>query len=110
MSKKIEVFIKNREILTQFEVSVDHSCWHGTAREIGSKVERVLPEDDKHLLDIVRTVAKEKGLKVEVYNLSTWGGRLRARFKDIQKTPAIIVDNKRISERVTKRNLLAALE
>jgi len=108
--REIEVFVKSQEVLSPIEVDVEHSCYHGTAREIGCKVERRLPKFDKHVLNTVRVVAEEKGLKVKVYNISTLSGRLRARLKGVQKTPTIFVNNKRICEKVSKRRLLDALK
>ena len=119
LGKAIEIYVRKREVQTYSQVfaQVDpgHACadWHGTsgtAPTVAPTKKRVLREDDKCALDIARAIAKERRLKLEVYDLSTLSGRLRSRLKSIHKTPTIMIGNERISERITRKRLLDALE
>ena len=90
-------------------VESGHPC-AGSALGVTYEAESVLTEDDQQALDIVRAIAKEKGLEVKVYNLSTTTGRLKARFKGVEKTPTIQVGDKRIYGTIEKDSILKTLE
>lgn len=113
MAKVIEVFVKNRKVLTEspcfVRVEAGHPC-AGIAPGVTYQEESVLSKDDQHALDIVRAIAKEKGLDVKVYNLSTTTGRLKARFKGVEKTPTILVGDKKIDGTIARDSILNALK
>jgi len=84
---KIEVFIKNEEVLlqsTHFGRPLEgHYC---TAHDT-FKTEQVLSEDSKTVLDEATEKAKELKAELVVYNLSTIKGKVAARLKGV-KSPS----------------------
>jgi len=84
---KIEVFIKNEEVLlqpTQLGRPIEgHYC---TAHDT-FKTEKVLTEDSKRVLEEANQKAKELNAEIVVYDISTFKGQLVAKFKRV-KSPA----------------------
>jgi len=64
-------------------------------------------ESDKEALKIVSEIAKEKGWKVEVYDLSSLVGGLRARLKGVNKTPMMFIDDHKIGGVPKREHLLS---
>jgi len=114
LAKPIEVFVRSQKKLTgeNILVQVDpgHPCTmehgYGTAHTITCKTEHVLPDEDRRVLDIAMVVAEEERLKIKVHDLSKFGGKLKANFKGVQKTPTIILGDKRIDGSITKESIL----
>ncbi|MFX1486973.1 MAG: thioredoxin family protein [Promethearchaeota archaeon] len=107
---KIEVFVKEKEVATG-KIYVgrtvrEHAC---TFRE-GVKKEKIIPEDDKRTLEIVQKLAKENGLRVKIYNVSSFGGRLRARRRGVRNTPTITVGEQKIEGVPTREQILSMLQ
>jgi hypothetical protein len=95
MVEKIEVYIRSAEVPVQavfVRGPVDHPCLD----ENVVKTERVISEADRRALEVVNEFAREKGLKVEICNVETFGGKLKAGVKRISKTPVVIVGQSRI--------------
>jgi len=95
MGSKIQIYIKNEEVLVTQGVTrpvVDHYC---TDREI-VKTERVMADSDLQALNIVKEFANEKGIPVEVCDVNTTTGKLKASLRGIRTTPTIIVGKVRI--------------
>jgi hypothetical protein len=84
---KIEVFIKNEEVLLQkTQVGrplLDHYC---TAHDT-FKTEKILTEDSKKVLEEASLKAKELNARIVVFDLSTFKGQLIAKVKGV-KSPA----------------------
>jgi hypothetical protein len=114
LAKVIEVYVKNRKELTISEcrVLVDegHAACAGSAPGITCKEESVLSDIDKQVIKTAKAIAKEKGMKVKVYNLSTTLGKLKARFKGVEKSPTILVGDKRIDGEIDRDSVLNALD
>ncbi len=113
MGKAIEVYLKSVAVPVGIEeayylICSGHECTRKPAAF--AKVDRVLSEADRSLFDVVRTVAKEKGEDVRVYDLSTFRGRFMARLKGVHSTPTVIIDNHRIEGAITKDRLLQCCE
>ena len=107
---KIEVFVKEKEITTG-KVYVgspvrEHWC---TFKE-GVKKEKIMPEDDKKTLEIVQKLAKENGVHVKVHNISSFGGRLKARRRGVKNTPTIIIGKQKIEGMPSKKQILDLLQ
>ena len=102
---KIEVFIKEKEIATG-KVSVGRRC---TYKE-GIKKETIMSEDDKKTLEIVQKLAKENGLNIKVHNVSSFGGRLKARRRGVKNSPTIIIGKQKIEGVPTKEQILDLLQ
>ena len=113
MSKVIEVYVRN-EIVS--DIYQEKGCEHTATGQVDihrptSKLQfrkiRRLPEADQEALDIVLEVAKEKGWKVKVYDIDTFTGKLKARFKGINETPTVIVGKHRIIGVPQEQDLLS---
>lgn len=117
MGKVIEVYVRTQEKTTHNPVFVQsdpgHSCTHtygdGLLQSFECKVEKVLPENEKQALEIAKTVAKDIGLKVKVYDLSTRIGRFRAQFKKVEMTPTVMLGGQRIVSNITRDSLIGIL-
>lgn len=115
MISKIEVYIRNEEVATggayigrpikslgQF----DHWC---TFKET-LKTERVVSDADKLALELANEIAREKGLQIEVCDVSSFKGKLKCKSKGVTKTPTIIVGDARIEGIPTKEQMLNLLK
>lgn len=113
MIDKIQVYIRKKKALVG-QVVVDpvsdgtfhHACLSRKMLEY----EKVASEADKVALAAVNNFAEEKGLRVEILDISTFKGRLRASFKDINKTPVIVIGRNRIEGEQTPQLLRSKLE
>jgi protein-disulfide isomerase len=68
-----------------------------------------MPEADRLALEIVREIAKEKGIKVEVFDISSFKGKLKAKFASVKETPTIVVGNRKIEGIPDKEQILKLL-
>lgn len=84
---KIEVFIRNEEVLLQAtqigRPIADHYC---TAHDT-FKTEKVLAEDSKAVLEEAERRAKELNIEIIIHDMSTLKGQLVARLRGV-KSPA----------------------
>lgn len=103
----IEVYIRTEEVLTSKAIMgrpisdgvTTHYC---TIRETAKK-EKIMPEADRFALEVVKEFADSKGVRLEVCDVSTFRGKLRARSKGIKAIPTILVGGVRIEgEQVSK--------
>jgi glutaredoxin len=106
---KIEIFIRNDEVLlqpTQLGRPIEgHYCTvHDTF-----KTERVVSETDKRALEIVEGFARERGLRVDVFDISTLRGKTRAYLKNVRRTPTIIIGESRIESEEDLKQLESKL-
>ena len=95
MAGKIEVYIRNKEVPVQrtfVRGPPDHPCLDKESLIY----ERIMPDVDWLALEVVNDFAKEKDLQVEVCDVSTFKGKLKASLKGIDKTPTIIIGKSRI--------------
>lgn len=113
MSKIVEVYVRN-EVVS--DVYRERGCEHTATGQVdmfrpASRLQfkkiRKLPEADQEALDIALKVAKEKGWKVKVYNISNFTGKLKASFKGVNETPTIIMDRRRIIGIPKEQDLLS---
>jgi len=113
MAKTIQVFVKNKKVHVRtfqtYEFSTPgHEC---TKKPITMPIfESVLPETHEQAIKIAERVAKEKGIKLKVYNLSSRMGKVKAVLKGVKETPTIITDGHKIFEEITEKKLLSLLE
>jgi hypothetical protein len=109
MAGKIEVYIRNKEVpvkRTFVRGPSDHPCLDTESLIY----ERIMPDVDRLALEVVNNFAKEKGLQVEVCNVSTFKGKLKASLKGIDKTPTIIIGKSRIEGELASELLRSKLE
>ena len=109
MIGKIEVYVKNEEVATGDayigKPMGDHWC---TFKET-LKTEKVMPEADRLALEVVNEIARERGLEVEVCDVSCFKGKLKAKSKGITQTPTIVIGEKRIEGIPEKKQILSIL-
>jgi hypothetical protein len=109
MPGKIEVYIRNKEVPVQrtfVRGPSDHPCLD----KENLIYERIMPDVDRLTLEVVNNFAKEKGLQVEVCDVSTFKGKLKASVKGIDKTPTIIIGKSRIEGELASELLRSKLE
>jgi hypothetical protein len=114
MIDKIEVYVRNEEVVTGQTIIgrpmsdglTTHYC---TAKE-ALKTERVMPEADRLTLAVVYDFANAKELKVEVHDVTTFKGKLKASLKGIKTTPTIIIGKLRIEGEQSSELLKSKLE
>jgi hypothetical protein len=118
MVKTIQVYIMNREVITQAGLegrtlaaavearSRTHDC---SIKEI-SKTEKIISEEDKAALKLVKELAVEKNLRFRVIDVASLRGKLRARLKGVRATPTIIVGNSRLTGVPKKEEFEALLK
>jgi hypothetical protein len=101
MADKIEVYVKSEKKLVGEYSSgpisdgvMTHTCLSKKMLEY----EKALPEADKKALEFINDFAERKGLLVEVTDVSTFKGKLKASSKGVKKTPTIVVGQERIEE------------
>lgn len=112
MARTIWVYVKGERKPTVENALVyaesGHSC-SGTKSALVYKKERVLPELQKEMVDIARKLAEEKGMRLQVCDVSSRTGSLRARLAHVGKIPTMIVGNRRIVESITEEKLSSIL-
>jgi hypothetical protein len=57
---------------------------------------KTLPPDLEQAIKALAVAAKEKGLCLKIYDVSTTVGRLRARVKGIKTTPVLVANGRKI--------------
>lgn len=113
LRKTIEVFVRNQKVVVEGECVLPREPAHpcsGTTSTVAYSEESVLPDADRQMLELARAVVEEKGLQVKVHNLATSIGKLRASLKGVEKTPTIIVGARKLDGRISKEDILEALE
>jgi len=106
MPKVMEVYVKKEEVLTQSAYIGrpvgDHWC---TFKET-YKSEKVMSEADKEALKVAEKVARDTGIRLKVYDISSFKGKMKASLKGVKKTPTIILGKERIESVPNERDLL----
>jgi len=111
----IEVYIMNREVVTQMSFegrplaagSTVHYC---TVKELAkTKTGKIFSEEDETALRLVREFAAEKGFEVRVVDTASFKGRMKAMMKRVKTTPTIIFGDARVVGVPKKEELEAML-
>ncbi|MEM2292068.1 MAG: hypothetical protein QXX41_02225 [Nitrososphaerota archaeon] len=114
MLDKIEVFVKTEEVVVGQTVIgrpvADGAQVHWCTVKDTLKTEKFMPEADRAALEIANEVAREKGVKVEVIDVSTFMCRLKAKRAGVTKTPAIVMGGNKIDENLEKERILKLLQ
>jgi hypothetical protein len=100
MVRTIEVYVMNKEVITSpalqgRPLTVANVSTTGSALNT-FETEKVLSEEDKTALKLVKEFAAEKNLRFRVIDVAGLKGKLRARLKGVKATPTIIVGNNRL--------------
>lgn len=106
--RKIRVYIRSEEIVHEVSGQLavkGHPCY-GFKKEVIVR----LPENHERAKKIAEDVAREKGLDVEIYDLSnSLLGSMTAFLRGV-KTPTIEIDDRRFNEVPSKEKLLTLLD
>jgi len=111
--KKVELYVRSEKQLSS-DTYRERGCEHTATGQVDmlrphSKLRfektRTLREIDKRALEIVREMAKEKGWRVEVHDVSSLVGRMRASLKGVSDTPVVFVDGQKIEGVPTREQL-----
>lgn len=113
MVKTIEVYIKKKEVITSTSLEGRplaaagevHYC---SVKEI-SKTEKLVSEEDGEALKLVKELAAEKDIEVQVIDVATLKGKLRSRLKGVRTTPTVIVGDNRLTGALKKEEFEALL-
>ena len=113
MPDKIEIYVRReKKLVGQYNSEpisdgvMTHSCLSKKMLEF----EKALSEADKQALDLINELAERKGLLVEVFDISTLKGRLKAATRGISRTPTIAVGQEQIEARIGLEQLKERLE
>lgn len=106
MPDKIEVYVKTEKKLVGEHFSapisdgvMTHTCLDKKMLEY----QKALPQTEKEVLEYVNNLAEKKDLFVEVIDLSTLKGKLKAATKRVNSTPTIIIGEERIESADPRR-------
>ena len=114
MVRTIDVFVKNMEVFVktfQTYESVHPECPRSHRGylfgfpTIAPIYESILPETHQQAIEVAKKVANEKGVELKVYNLSSKAGRLKAFMKGVKRTPTIIIDNYKVTDKISEEEL-----
>jgi hypothetical protein len=113
MPGKIFLFVRNEEVSTGEAflgrpVSDGLQTHYCTMRET-VKTEKVMSEADKRVLEIVNEIAKEKDVAVEVCDVTSFKGRIKASLSDIKRTPAIVIGKQKLEGALTREQIVEAI-
>lgn len=101
MVRTVEVYIVSKEVITRTNLEgkltdsgggVTHYC----TREI-SKTEKIISDEDKAALQLVNALAAKRNFKVQVIDIASFKGEIKAKLKGVKATPTIIVGNNRLT-------------
>lgn len=109
MTAKIEVYIRNEVGLMSQGIMrpvVDHWCSDAPT----GKYVKIIREEDRAVLAAVEEFAKEKGLQIEVCDVATFAGKLKAKLKGVRKTPTILIGKQRFEGELGTEQLKNQLE
>jgi hypothetical protein len=99
VAKTIEVYVTNKEVVTQTciegkPLAAGGAVHYCTVKEI-AKSEKVVSEEDTTALRMVEKAAVEKNLNVLIIDVTSLKGKIKAKMKGVKTTPTIIFENKR---------------
>ena len=109
MTDRLEVYIRNENVVLSTGIIrpvADHSCSDGMT----GKTERIMSENDRSALKIAEEFADENGLSVEIYDVRSIKGKMKARLRHVETTPTIIIGNSRVEGEFTPEELKNKLQ
>lgn len=114
MVRTIDVFVKNTEVHVKTfltyesvhpECPASHRGYLFGFPIIAPIYESILSETHQQAIEVAKKVANEKGVKLKIYNLSSKAGKLKAFLKGVKRTPTIIIDNHKVTGKISKEEL-----
>ena len=113
MAKTIEVYIANKEVVTQTSLegrplAAGDGVHYCSVKEI-AKTEKIISEEETATLKLVKKLAAEKGFKIQIIDTANFRGKIRAKLKGVKTTPTIIIGDSRIEGTPKREELETAL-
>ena len=99
MTVKIEFYVRTEKKLVGQHFSAPSSdgvMTHTCLDKKMLKYERELSQTEKEVIVYLNSLAEKKGLDVEVVDLSSFRGKLKAASTGVKTTPTLIIDSERI--------------
>jgi protein-disulfide isomerase len=114
MGKTIELYIKTKEVITQTSLegrplAAGETVHYCSIKEI-AKTEKIISEEEKAAVTLAKTIANERKFHVDVIDMASVKGKLRAKLNGIKATPTIVVGNKQLVGMPKKEEIEALLE
>jgi len=106
--KTIELYVKCEEQLKpppdgSYADYAYHPC------QAKYNITKILSPTESKALEMLETVAKEKGVKLKVYDVTTFRGKLKAFSRRIKNTPCIVIGARKVGGSPNKEELLQML-
>jgi hypothetical protein len=120
LPSRIEVYVKiekvgvrgqksDRPVTDAFQPRMSRWGWTNVEGK-PAKTEEVMSESDKAALDCAQEFAESKGLPIEICDINTSKGKIKAWMKGVKTTPTILIGKSRVEGRFTLRQLKNKLE
>ena len=106
--RKMTVFVRRETVAFTPEPGVSHPCWPGYKTVTGSM--SYMPYEDEELLELAKKLAEEYGLELEVVNVNSFKGKLKAKLAGVKGAPAVKVGDKVFNGTVGEEKLRKALD
>ena len=90
MQKVIELYVRTKAVPVGLEYgyylkSPGHECTKTPVTRLVT--ENVLPEVDQLALKVAEEVARDAGVELKVYDITSFKGKIKASFNGVKKTP-----------------------
>jgi protein-disulfide isomerase len=104
----IELYVKSEKRLKphpdrDYSIYAEHPC------QVKYNIMKTLSAADLKALEMLTSMAEEKGLTLRVYDLSNFKGKLKALMRGITKTPVLVVGAHKINGVPKMEELLKVL-
>ena len=119
MPGKIEIYVRIRKVASNlgsersvtdaFQPRMSRWGWTNVDGDLSS-VQKSMPESDEDALNCAREFADNEGLSIEVLDVNSSRGRIKARTKGVKVIPAIVIGKHRIEGSFTPEQLKSKLK
>jgi|GEM_PF-5984841 len=91
---KILVFVRNEKVVlaNRARKLYEHPCVNTSS--IATWVENVIPPKDEELLNAAMKIAAWANAKLEIVDVNTLLGKLKAKLKGVRRYPAVVVQGR----------------
>lgn len=105
MKKRIEVYIKNEDIVVSHPLPENYLPlfdkwniipWYSIKNSTYKL--KIIPEEDQKAIEVARKLSEKFKLELKIYDVCTPKGKILAYFKNVKKTPTIILGKNRIED------------
>jgi hypothetical protein len=114
LPSKIEIYVKiekvgvnlkpDRPATDAFQPRMSRWGWPSVDGQL-SRVTMVMSENDELALKCAQEFADSEGLLIEVCDINTFRGKIRAQMKGVKTTPTIVIGRSRVEGKFTPEQL-----